>query len=287
MHSIFLKRSIAIVFAFMLLSQAWGDTKTISSGHWETTQIQVSNEPEVKAWNPKAETLKNTAPENKSSFWFSIDSGFIVAIIALWLALCSFKSNNHVCLSVIGCSSSARQTLGENSEKIFYHFVLRIKNKGICLHSPTVKIRVRKKDEGSFTFQLVRKAQQKDLVNEFAKGMIAEFYLKSYQLDKEMISYLGDLAEASQKDACLEVYSQGYLVKTLRASGIWDRTKDKWNGIAFNLNRRFDREIGKTPQGIPMIKPGKILPKFTIVLGFRLNNFLQAMKRESNKDQTS
>ena len=100
---------------------------------------------------------------------------------------------------------------------------------------------------------------ERPIVDEFAKGMIVEFGLKSYQMSSENKAFLARLKDPREQDAVICVYSQDYLAASFRVGGWLDRLKSRWNSVAFRFNNLFTRRVGKRKDAIRMYE---VLPRF-------------------------
>lgn len=134
-----------------------------------------------------------------------------------------------------------------------------------------------KDGSGTMTFPLRRKGEAGDGRDQLAKGMIAEFFLKSHQLSVHDGMFLSSLEDLALQDARLCLYSDGYFATEWRLCTFWDRLKEKWNRFALRINFKTLREVGKNNAGEPVVKQYRILPTFR-VLGAHLRQFIAGLR---------
>jgi hypothetical protein len=164
-------------------------------------------------------------------------------LVAICYTIRESRRNNKVLLKIKECQASYRQSVDENSGNPFHELRVVVKNCGIPLHSVNAVINFSHPSEpGRFTFPLKRRHRTGDH-DEFAKGMIAEFGVLSYELDKYHFGFVRALAESKNEDAWLCIFSQGYLAAEFRVAGISDHIKMQWNRLAFRVNNLFQRDI--------------------------------------------
>src|SRR5438552_11719246 len=112
-----------------------------------------------------------------------ITAPLIIALVALWLAYSNYRRNNFAIIRVRDCACSYTQSIHENRGQPFYHFRLVIQNLGIPLHNLRMSLSFSGKDgAGRLTFPLKASEESALREGEFAKGMITDFSLKSFQL---------------------------------------------------------------------------------------------------------
>lgn len=177
------------------------------------------------------------------------------------------------------CSTSGRLEVNENNGEPFDAFKLIVKNCGVALHQLRASITFTPlTSHGTCSYPLNKSNRNNDF-DEFAKGMVVEFGLKSYELDDGELASLSLLQKPTIQNAKLCFYSQGYLAATFRIGGYADRIKSKWNGWAYSFNDLFTRKIGTNSEGHNVIRTYRILPSFT-VLSVHITNFIQWSNRE-------
>lgn len=135
--------------------------------------------------------------------------------------------------------------------------MVRIRNQGITLHNPRMAIQFAPKGGlGTLSIPLERRHERTGEHTEFARGMIAEFSIKTTEVNELGCKFFGMLEDCSPQNARLVISSQGYIAKSFRVGGRRDRLALRWNWIAFRFNRLFDRQVGE--HGIRM---ANILPE--------------------------
>jgi hypothetical protein len=204
----------------------------------------------------------------------------IVALWALWYTIRESHHNNNVVLKILEFQASYRQATEENRGQPFHLVKLLIRNHGISLHNLRVILAYDatiNRGGGSISVQFSHKPLPDG--SEFAKGMVAEFVLKSYELEKHEIEMLKLIKNPSKQHAKLCIYSQNYLAYQIRIGGMIDYLKSKWNSFAFSVNRMLTSKIGTSDDGIPVIRTFKILPTF-IAREQNLANFLEGISED-------
>jgi hypothetical protein len=142
--------------------------------------------------------------------------------------------------------------MGMNRGQSFNEFSVLIRNQGISLHDPNLDLSFHEKDGfGTVGLPLKRRDERTGQHSEFARGMIAEFSLISYEIDPESRKTLQRLVDLAGQDACLTLYSQGYLAWVRHAGRFRDRLAAKWNAFAYYFNLSFrGTEVQLTPDYI-------------------------------------
>ncbi|MCJ8331752.1 MAG: hypothetical protein HRT89_03955 [Lentisphaeria bacterium] len=202
--------------------------------------------------------------------------GCLTGLVAIWYTIRESRRNNSVIINVDKCEASSCQS-SENNGQSFSHFRIIFRNNGIPLHKVSASISFR--IPGTFTnasISLKRQELSGDR-DEFSKGMIVEFQIKSYELTVNQLSMVATLNQSEK--AFINIYSQDYLAASFQINGFVGRMKMKWNGFASRFNQKFIKKIGTNPEGIDVIHMPKILPKFK-VLGFHTNFFIECIKAE-------
>ena len=159
------------------------------------------------------------------------------ALFAIWLALKESRRNNRVILKVKECKGSFSQHINEGE---FYIFEVFVQNHGMSLFNIAASLGFRdKRGAGWCSFNLDsgykphepfephtvivdsdRYSPRFPVYPEFARGMVAKFYLKSNGLSPGAEHMLSALTDPSKQDACLQIYSQDYLACTIRIGGL-------------------------------------------------------------------
>lgn len=204
-----------------------------------------------------------------------------VSVLAFTYAAIEIRRNNSVVLKIRECRCTYSHC-AENGGQPFSEFQIVIQNCGISLHHPQVAFSFRDGDGfGNSTFPLEHRPMFGDGSTEFAKGMIAEFSVKSYELDENRRQFLMMLSDCRRQDAAICVYSQGYFAKEFGAGGFTDRMKHAWNEFAYKINSWFERTI-ELPGGRKGLKTFIFLPRFTVI-GFPVSRFIENIRREHDK----
>jgi len=185
-----------------------------------------------------------------------------IAIAALYES----QKASRVLLKVKKCSFEGTKSANENNQDMFFVFRIVVQNRGISLHTVCMSLSfVMENGGGMVNIPLMRKHLKECNTDEFARGMIGEFYLKSCELDEAQKKILCVLKNSKKQNACLCVYSQDYLAKCFEIWKLSEAIKMKWNSLAIRVNTRFERRVGTNPEGMPVVKSYRILPVLTTI----------------------
>jgi hypothetical protein len=213
-------------------------------------------------------------PDQKIALVSLIVSAVSLAVCALCLviALAEMAHNNRVILKVLSCESTYIQSLRENKSQPFWEFKIRLRNQGISLYDPLMALCFRdSREAASCTFPIKRRDGREQEPREFARGMIAEFYLRSSELTPADMPMLGMLKDFQFQEAELVVASQGYTVHRIRMGGFRDRLATRWNRLAYKVNKRFDR----VKDGV--VHSGHVLPIY-LAIASKLSDFIRRVR---------
>jgi len=203
----------------------------------------------------------------------------VVAVTALWFALYELRSNNNVILRIDECHGSEVTDLDENHGKTFAELSIVIRNRGLCLHDLAASLSFCGEwGAGHLNFPLTRIGRKADSHDEFSRGMVATFTLKSYELDLGDIHMLQGLGSPRERDATLNIWSQGFLAKQFRIGGLRDRLAQRWNRTAYSFNHVFERRTGTNPEGMPVVKMPEIIP-YRPTVERQVVNFIVSLER--------
>jgi hypothetical protein len=204
----------------------------------------------------------------------------MVALISIWITFREVRRNNAVCLEIVSCECKSTQSANENGCVPFSQFTIQLRNKGIALHSISMRLGFRGLDgSGLFSFPLIRSKLTGDR-DEFSRGMIAEFYLKSYQLKQKEVAFIKMLVDSRKQDAVFNVYSQDFCCYRIPINTKRATIARFWNHCAVWVNLRFTRNLRKTPDGLPLLYTPTILPLFRADLK-KLDEFISDLRHES------
>jgi hypothetical protein len=213
----------------------------------------------------------------------------VVGVVAIWFVWQETRRNNTPIIKVKECEGTGQESLYENDRKLFHLLRILVQNRGVSLWNMGIAIRFRLHESGTMTFHLSPHVDHNSPPSadcppngpvEFARGMIAEYSIKSYKLVLPgAVESLLRLKDARLQAAEICVFSQGNLACAIRVGGPWDRLKARWNRFADNVNRRFEKTIER-PQGpCPLLIQPKILPTL-FVLEHNLMNFVHGLENE-------
>jgi hypothetical protein len=186
------------------------------------------------------------------------------SLVALYIAIYTFRSNTKPIIHVRNCKSSARTSAYENNWELFSELELVIENRGVKLVQPFVKINFAEADgHGSISFPLEEFIKIHGKHESLERGMIAVYGLKTYKLTSSEKQSLNLLKNPGEQTASFCIYSQSYLAYEIRIGGPLDRLKSKWNAAAIPLNWRF-RRSSVAKDGTEMLSTPQYLPTFTV-----------------------
>jgi hypothetical protein len=218
--------------------------------------------------------------------WGFDPAAFAMALVAILVTLREVKRNNTVIFSILECSKHGRSSEGENNGQRFDHLLVLVRNVGVPIHDPAMSLNFTGRDGfGRFNIQLHKKNERTGDHDELSKGMIAEFGFKSYELDATATGMLMELEDPAKQDACLFIFSQGYLAKQLRVGGLRDRVASKWNSLASRINRLF-RRPAVTSKGKPGLNTFNLFPTLR-TLDSPVMGFVESIRREHQQARTS
>ena len=176
---------------------------------------------------------------------FSVDLvASILAIIALVFAIRVERRNTMPGAKLICCDGhTSGMSVAENRGQPFHEFRVRIRNVGIALHNTTAHLVFNDAGDVSvFSSQMRRLTEIPGDHEEFAKGMIAEFAIKSYDLDPSWVARLLELTDPHKQRARIVLKSQGFDAVVLPIGGRIEKLRGTWNRWAFKINQRFWRK---------------------------------------------
>jgi len=195
--------------------------------------------------------------------WSFDPIAFCAALFAIWFAWHESRKSNNVLLATEKCESSLKQSILENEKRWFWKFKLLLRNSGRPMHNVKVTLSFNGPGgSGTFSVPIGRTEREPCTNGEFSKGMIAEFEFKSYTMSAGERAMLCMLEDAVRQCACVNVYSQGYLAKSFRVGSLMDRMKERWNAFASWSNQALKRQVGTSPEGMPVVRHYRIMPEF-------------------------
>ena len=215
---------------------------------------------------------------------FSLDPfALFVAVLALWFTIRESRRSNSIILKVEDCSRSYSQNIDENRQQPFGEFRILIRNRGVPLFDPVLQLSFLETDGGGVaSMAIIRRNDGGDGTAQFQRGMIAEFSIKTYELNEHDIHFLCRLNDAAKQRATFRVYSQGFLAKSIPVVSWGGRIKSLWNKAAVWFNYRDLRKKGAGIQ-VHQVDPKRyVLPAFS-TLAFPLERFIESLRKEHGK----
>lgn len=211
----------------------------------------------------------------------------VVALLSLWIAYTNYRSSNYALMKIHHISCSFPTSLHENNSEMFAHLQIAIRNTGIPLHNIQLALEYRgSSGHGSIFLPFHTSSGTTLKEGQFAKGMIADFYFKTYQLDRAERRMLADIINVFEQDVRICLYADGFRVWELKLRKTSDLFKSMWNRLAYRFNSLFTRESTTRSSNIPIIKEYHILPKYTVV-PFHLEQLAKYIRQETAAGSSS
>lgn len=204
----------------------------------------------------------------------------MVAAIALMLAVRESRRNGSALISLSMCKYHGIQSIIENRGQPFGEFRIQIRNEGVTLFRPSMSLGFRPLHSGGWiNFPIKRDADpDKKLSEDFARRMVSEFRIKSYELSPDDRKLLTTIKNVRLQETRIQVFSQGHRVCEFRAGGILDRLAMLWNRIAHKVNWSFSHKVKWGPKRIQLFSFPQIVPRFTTIED-QLREFIQCLER--------
>jgi hypothetical protein len=207
----------------------------------------------------------------------------ILAVIALVFAWRVERRNTLPAAKLLNCKGNSCTSVDENQLQLFHQFTVRIRNVGIALHNTTVHLVFQ--DEGTWSTEMPRLTKMPGDHDEFARGMIAEFALKSYRIDGHWMQELLKLTHPLKQKAQVVVKSQGFEAVAIPLSHRGDSLRRLWNRWAFWFNQKFWR-TRRRKDGTQALDTREILPMFAMPSS-DLMHVINAMRRDASNPRAA
>jgi hypothetical protein len=207
-----------------------------------------------------------------------------ISLLALVIAWQESRRNNRVILSVEQSYCSYPQKIDENDCKTFCEYHLAIQNRGISLFNVRATIDFRGED-GVWRSIGIDDNGSNDFA-EFARGMVATFVLKSYRQNDTVIQMLQCLKDPGKQGAYISILAQNFRACRFRVGGWWNGIKDRWNRLAYIVNKLIWRRKWTDNDGRPVVTIHEFIPFcFNTAVAGGLIEFIKSLKLHS--EQTS
>jgi hypothetical protein len=189
---------------------------------------------------------------------------FGLAVIVSIVAIIEFRHNNLVILRIKQAAGSERQSGGENGARLFSEFQVLIRNVGIPLHQVAVAISFRPPGETGRIFIPLKRyspdsSEPVDEKGEFARGMVGDFRLKSYQMRPEERQLFSRLTRPAEHDATIVIFAQGYFAKQFRVGTGRDLIAQRWNELGSRINPLFSTWVRAKGSKNPFFREGNLI----------------------------
>jgi hypothetical protein len=212
---------------------------------------------------------------------------FGLALLVSVIAIIEYRRNNCVILRIKEADASGSRSMEENSSRFFSQLRIKIRNFGISLHDVRVVLRFDLPSGGFLTSPLLRYSPYSPApINdrgEFAKGMMGDFGLKSYQMRPEEKRLLGLLKNPAAQRASLVIFAQGYFVKRYPIGTGRDLIAQRWNEFAARINRMFDRRVRRPGSKKTFHASGSVLPVFPSLM-WTIGIYLRDIESEARME---
>ena len=172
------------------------------------------------------------------------------------------------------CSGHYTETLVRGVPTAMDVFEIVLQNRGLSLHQPKVDLSWTNEGIGGGMCSCTMRPKQ-ELQGEFAKGIIAEFVIKSAQIRRRV--FWGDSKTRLRRKHKINIHSQGYLVYTIPVASWYQRFVCLWNGWAHWIMYKSSATILR-PDDVPLLKY-RIKPPVFVGLLWPMQCFSEAMTR--------
>lgn len=205
-------------------------------------------------------------------------ASFLISTGALLLTWADSRRNSRPIIRIVECIYSGSQSVDENGGSRFDEFHIVIRNHGIALHDLSVSLRFHAKGGGGTFYIPLNRLDDPGFIHaEFARGMTGSFGLKSYQLDARQTSIILALEDPKTQRATLVIGAGGFCVGKILITGWRDQLACAWNRMGVKLYLKSRRNVGVSPEGIPITMPViNLTPRPNC--SFQLANFLGALR---------
>ncbi len=221
---------------------------------------------------------------NVYSILKGLDWSLVISVVALYVALVEVRRNNVASGRVTKARCSFTTSVSENNQNLFAQLELVIRNTGVKLIDPVVKLEFVGTDGcGGTAITLAERENIRGTAGEFERSMFAAFELKSYKFDPVIVTWFKSIEDPGKQRAAFRVYSQSYLAYEFRIGGWLDRLKHRWNMLAHKVHWRFQRTI-KANDGSDRLYIPAWLPTF-VSLEWELMNFVNHLKKHGPSTQ--
>jgi hypothetical protein len=216
---------------------------------------------------PEKVNLLDKSPRVRAnhSMSFGFDPfAFGLAVIVSVIAIIEFRHNNLVILRIKHAAGDERQSVGENGARLFSEFQVLIVNVGIPLHQVAVAISFRPPGGSGRIFIPLNRyrpdsSEPVDERGEFARGMVGDFRLKSYQMRPEERQLFSRLTRPAEHNATIVIFAQGYTSKEFRVGTGRDLIAQRWNKLGTRINPFFSTWIRAKGSRNPSFKRGGLI----------------------------
>lgn len=205
----------------------------------------------------------------------------VVSLVAIFLGMLESKRNHAVWISLLACKAHMSMSRKEHGFARFPQLTICVRNKGISLHGLTAHIQFFDDENiGIVSIPLERSKLNGD-TDDFAKGMIAEFTLKSYSINENGKEILRKLKNPKGQGAVLCFYSQNYLCRTFKIKEPPTGWRLRWNIFVAHIQLKMSRTYTHKPSGRKGLYTPRFIPVFNPQLA-QVMDFLSMLNREND-----
>ena len=201
----------------------------------------------------------------------------VLSFVAIYYTWKESRTTNTVIVKILEGKTTSSQNMTENRGQLFDEFKVTVRNLGISLYDPQMALVFRPKSGmGHVTIPLNRRSRTKSELSEFGRGMIAEFGIKSFEIEPHHKPMFLMLEDVRTQEPSLVLFSQGYAAKTFKVWRAYSRLLRKWNTFAYDFNRKFEKHEVK--DAMTIVKQRKVLPENLVDISLPLQFFVQRLR---------
>ena len=210
---------------------------------------------------------------------------FVAACCSLCVALFNYRRSNNVVVGLESFKQSFHSTVGENSAEMFCEVRVLLRNLGIPMHDVSMWLHFEGEGgKGTTELQMgYKKSGDGVHKGQFAKGMMAEFFLKSYTLSDFGRRAVEGLKDARSQRARLIVKSDDYTAAVIPLYSRWAIVKQLWNVPAQWLNAKRAQRYFKKKNPSHRLR---LIPCFKLVEE-QVRRFAEGCRKEQARSMTN
>lgn len=169
----------------------------------------------------------------------------LVALAALVITYLESRRNNKTIIKILDCEMSYGHNV--DNPEVTVHYFVRVKNMGVCLYNPQLSLFITSpnKEIARVVLGLKRKEKKTGSVDQFARGMIAEFhYDRAYQkvadeFEKHFSDEIGKHLATPKHRIDFVVTSQEFECAKFKVNGYRAILIQKYNSFVWYLLQKW------------------------------------------------